>query len=383
MNYVHSLDHPLTTAHPYFPPEEQAWLQSEFLEIMNGTLSMGPRVAKFEQEFAAYCRVDQGVAFPSGTAALEAALIALGVEPGDDVLVPVETFIATAMAVHLIGARPQFTEISSKTFAMDFEDAWARVTDRTRGAIVVHFGGLIPAELAGFVAKMQATGRFVLEDAAHAHGAEVNQVRAGSLGDAACFSFSATKIMTTGEGGILVTSRHDVAEKARSLQNRGLHMTADTEKYTIPGRNNRFTEIAASMGLSQLRCLPDFLAARRSIAQVYDSYWEERELFRPLERAPASVPSYWRYVLISATAIDRKELKKAALSSGIHIDWPYDPPVHLQPVIQRIMGTRPGMFPRSEEVLSRHICLPIHARLRKADAEYVTDWLDHHLASAV
>src|SRR6185503_16518682 len=173
-NYEYDPNHPLTTAFPYFPPEEQQWLAGELSEILNGMLAMGPRTAQFEKDFAAYCGQPYGIAFPSCTSSMEAALLALGVGAGDEVLVPVETFIATGMVVSLVGARPVFTEISPATFSMDFEDASSRITDRTRGAIVVHFGGFISPELPAFVQKMQESGRFVIEDAAHAPGAELN-----------------------------------------------------------------------------------------------------------------------------------------------------------------------------------------------------------------
>ncbi len=378
MSYVPSRDHPLTIAFPYFPPEEQTWLQRELIDILNGKLSMGPRVAKFEHEFAAYCGVTRGIAFPSCTAALAAALAALGVTSGDEVLVPVETFIASGMAVHLVGARPIFTEISGTTFCMDFEDAWSRLTERTRGAIVVHFGGLIPPEFPLFVERMHRTGRFVIEDAAHAHGAELHTRRAGALADVGCFSFYPTKIITTGEGGMLVTSREDVARTARSLQDRGLDIGSQHELYVLPGSNNRFTEIAAAMGLSQLRCLPDFLNKRRQVARIYDEQLAHSGLFRPLVPSLGSVPSYWRYVVVSKVALDRGTLKKALAADEITIDWAYDPPLHLQPVFQQMMGTRTGMFQRSEELMSRHVCLPVHARLRDADARYVVERLVNH-----
>src|ERR1043165_271274 len=245
MSYEPDPNHPLTTAFPYFPPEEQEWLTNELREIMNGQLAMGPRVAGFEKDFAAYCGAPYGIVFPSCTSSMEAALKALGVGPGDEVLVPVETFIATGMVVSLVGARPVFTEIEPQSFSMDFTDAWQRVTDKTKGAIVVHFGGFISPGLIDFVEKMKAAGRFVIEDAAHAPGAALNGRLAGSFGDAGCFSFYPTKIMTTGEGGMLVTGRKDIASMARSLQNRGRDMASRDERYILPGRNNRFTEIAA------------------------------------------------------------------------------------------------------------------------------------------
>jgi len=378
MSYEPDPNHPLTTAFPYFPPEEQEWLTNELREIMNGQLAMGPRVARFEKEFAAYCDAPYGIVFPSCTSSMEAALNALGVGPGDEVLVPVETFIATGMVVSLVGARPVFTEISATTFSMDFDDAWSRVTDRTKGAIVVHFGGFISPDLPAFVQKMHDSGRFVIEDAAHAPGAELNGKRAGSLADAGCFSFYPTKIMTTGEGGMLVTHREDIAKTARSLQNRGRDMNNPLESYIRPGRNKRFTEIAAAMGLSQLRCLPGFLSTRRRIAEIYDELLLESELFVPLIAADNNAPAYWRYVATPSVKINRELLRERLARDGITIDWAYDPPLHLQPVFREKFDTQPGMLPKSEEVLARHICLPVHARMRDVDAQFVAERLLHH-----
>ena len=339
---------------------------------------MGPRVARFEKEFAAYCDVPYGIVFPSCTSSMEAALLALGVGPGDEVLVPVETFIATGMVVSLVGARPVFTEISPSTFSMDFEDAWTKVTERTRGAIVVHFGGFISPELPAFVQKMRDSGRFVIEDAAHAPGAELNGKRTGNLADAGCFSFYPTKIMTTGEGGMLVTNREDIAKVARSLQNRGRDMNNPLESYILPGRNNRFTEIAAAMGSSQLRCLPEFLSQRRRVAAIYDELLLESELFVPLIPGDQSVPAYWRYVATPSLKIDRQFLRDRLAEDGITIDWAYDPPLHLQPVFREMFNIKPGLLPKSEEVMSRHICLPVHARMREVDAQFVAERLLHH-----
>lgn len=378
MNYEHNPDHPLTTAFPYFPPEEQEWLKEELSQILNVQLAMGPRVAQFEQEFAAYCGQPFGIAFPSCTSSMEAALRALGVREGDEVLVPVETFIATGMVVTLAGAKPIFTEISRDTFSMDFDDAWSRITERTKGAIVVHFGGHISPRLPEFVNRMHESGRFVIEDAAHAPGAELEGRRAGSLADAGCFSFYPTKIMTTGEGGMLVTGREDVAKIVRSLQNRGRDMNSRDERYVLPGRNNRFTEIAAAMGLSQLRSLPAFLDARRRIAAVYDELLLKSEMFVPVVPERGDAPSYWRYVATPTLAIDRAALRDKLAEDKITIDWAYDPPLHLQPVYQETLGNKPGMLPESEAILSRHICLPMHARLRDQDAEFIVERLLHH-----
>ena len=381
MSYEHNPDHPLATAFPYFPPDEQEWLSRELSQILNAQLAMGPRVAQFEKEFAAYCGQPYGVAFPSCTSALEAVLLALGVGPGDEVLVPVQTFIATGMVVNLTGARPVFTEIAADSFSMDFEDAWSRVNDRTRGAIVVHFGGYISPQLPEFIKRMHESGRFVIEDAAHAPGAELEGKRAGSFGDAGCFSFYPTKIITTGEGGMAVTARDDVAKTVRSLQNRGRDMNNPAESYVLAGRNNRFTEIAAAMGLSQLRSLPEFLERRRSVAAIYDELLLQSELFVPLLAENGSNPSYWRYVATPTVAIDRAVLRDKLAADKITIDWAYDPPLHLQPVFRSLLHTTPGMLPVSESIMSRHICLPVHARMRDEDAAYVVERLLHHVRS--
>jgi perosamine synthetase len=175
-----------------------------------------------------------------------------------------------------------------------------------------------------------------------------------------------------------VTSNSQLAETARSLQNRGLDLGSPAESYALPGRNNRFPEISAAMGLSQLRCLPDFLAARRQVAGVYDRKLLASGLFDPLQPTHGVLPSYWRYVATPRAHLDRQMLKQALAAEGITIDWAYAPPLHLQPVCRQLYGTAPGLCPRSEAIMARHLCLPIHARLRPDDAEFVADRLIHH-----
>ena len=182
---------------------------------------------------------------------------------------------------------------------------------------------------------------------------------------------------------MLVTGRKDIASMARSLQNRGRDMDNRDERYILPGRNNRFTEIAATMGLSQLRCLPNFLERRRRVAEVYDELLLRSELFVPLLADKSSQPSYWRYTAKPTVNLDRVSLRDRLAEDKISIDWAYDPPLHLQPVYRELLGTQPGMLPKSEEILSRHICLPMHARMRDIDVEYVVERLLHHTNAAL
>ena len=383
MSYKPDPEHPLAMAFPYFPEEERRRLHEDVEDILTGILSAGPRVKSFEAAFATYCGAAHGVAFQSCTAALESALIALGVKPGDEVLVPPQTFVATPMSVHLVGAVPVFTETDPATMGMDAVDALARITPKTKGAIFVHFGGLIPAGFPAFVEEMHRRGLFVIEDAAHAHGAELQGRKAGAIGDAGCFSFYPTKIMTTGEGGLLVTSNDEVAATARSLQHRGRDLQAPVEQYARPGRNNRFSEVAAAMGLSQLRCLPGFVEARRAAAASYDQRLAGNPWFQPLEGREGSVSSCWRYVLTAPAAFDRPRLRDLLRGDGISVDWAYDPPAHLQPVFRAMYGNAPGMRPRTERLLARHLCLPMHARLRVEDTAYVVERLLIHAATVI
>lgn len=379
MNYVHdNTHHPLSQAYPFFPEQERKWLLKEFDEILQGKLSMGPRVKQFEETFAAWCGTDHAVAFPSCTAALEACLQALGVGPGDEVLVPAQTFIATGMAVHLLGAVPVFTEVSDQDFSMDFEDARKRVTARTKGAIVVHFGGNMSAGLESFIHKMEADGKFVLEDCAHAHGSELKGKKAGTLGKAGCFSFFPTKMMTTGEGGMVTTGDPAFAKICRSIQNRGLDLDNPEESYIRPGRNNRVTEITAAMGLSQLRCLPAYLETRQEAARTYDRLLANNPYFSPMVPAGGVRSSYWKYVVLADREIDRAALKERLSRDRIDVNWAYDPPLHLQPVCVDLFGTGPGSLPRTEALMARHLCLPIHQNLREEDLAFIAERLLHH-----
>lgn len=179
-----------------------------------------------------------------------------------------------------------------------------------------------------------------------------------------------------------VTSQRGVASILRSLQNRGLDLQASTEIYARPGRNSRFSEIAAAMGLSQLRCLPEFLGVRRAVAKIYDEAFSGRSAFlTPLLAELGSLPSYWRYVILLDEKLDRRILKEKLAVDGIATDWAYDPPLHLQPVFRRLYNTREGMLPRSEKLLGRHLCLPVHARLQSSDAENVAHRLLLHVRS--
>jgi len=357
-------------ADPYFSIEDRKWIHREIDAILDGALSMGPNVQAFEHEFAARVRVRHAIAMNSCTSVLEAALLAKGVR-GREVIVPAETFIATGMAVHLVGGIPVFAEISRSTLCLDLDDVKLRVTPRTAGVILVHMAGFITPDILAFRQFCDDRGLFLIEDAAHSPGARLGDREAGSFGHAGCFSFFPTKVITSGEGGMLTTDDDVVADFARSFQHRGRDMQSSKEEYVIPARNVRMTEMSALLGRVQLSHLDEFLSQRRRLASIYAqefSGYEDVALIFP-EKLENS--SFWKVPLLLNVGLDRVFITQYMADAGVAVDWAYHPALHLQPVFCSIYGTTEGLLPITEDILSRHLCLPCHPRMTHQDAIYV------------
>jgi perosamine synthetase len=365
-------------ADPHFTEDDRAWIHKEIDLILNGALSMGPNVQAFEREFASMVGVKHAIAMNSCTAALEVALDFQDIGEGE-VIVPAETFIATGMAVKLVGGTPVFAEVSESTFCLDLKDVERLVNKSTKGIILVHFGGMITPNINAFVQFCKERNLFLIEDAAHAPGAILDQKVAGSFGSAGCFSFYPTKVITSGEGGMLTTNDDTLAIYARSQQHRGRDMQADKERYILPGRNIRMTEMAALLGRVQLGHLDEFLAQRQKLAEIY-----QRELKNDM-RVTVVLPdeikssSCWKIPVLLDTAINREILTGKMNDAGISVDWAYQPALHLQPVFRNLYGTTEGELPATEAILTRHICLPCHPQMRVEDAFYVVRTLKNVL----
>ena len=238
-------------------------LQRVAAVLRSGWLTQGSQVEELEKDFAKYIDVGNAIAVFNGTCALHTVLSALGVEPGDEILIPSFTFIATANAVLYQNARPVFIDIDPQTLNINPEDMERKITKRTKGVILVHYGGL-PAEMDTVSQIAEKHGLFVLEDAAEAIGAVYKGKKVGSLGVAAIFSLHAQKVITTGEGGIITTDDEELAEACRRIRDHG--RDAQTKQFVCLGYNYRMTEMQAALGVEQLKKIETIIQKRISNA---------------------------------------------------------------------------------------------------------------------
>jgi dTDP-4-amino-4,6-dideoxygalactose transaminase len=341
-------------------------------------LADGPEVRAFEEEFAAYCGADEGIATANGTAALHAALEGLGLEDGDAVITSPFSFVASANAIRLAGATPVFADIDPETYTVD-PDAVERVLGERNdivGILPVHLYGL-PADMPALCAIADDHDLFVVEDACQAHGATIDGTRVGGFGDAACFSFYPTKNMTTGEGGMIVTDRADVAERTASYVNHG-RGTSDTGGYDHVelGHNYRLTSVAAALGRVQLERLSQFNRARRENAAVYDDRFAELPLETPTEPT-GSRHVYHQYTVRTD---DRDGLEATLSRRGIGTGIYYETPIHRLPAYETV-STAAATLPQAERAADEVLSLPVHPGLSERDRRTVVEAVCDHFAS--
>jgi perosamine synthetase len=358
---------------PYFAQEDIDTAKTYVQEILqSGMLTLSKYTQQFEQAFAQMSKVSHAVAVNSGTSALEIPLRCLGVKQGDEVVVPTNTFSATAASVFFAGGTPVFADIDASTLCISASSIEAKINDgRTKGVVVVHIGGLVCPEMDVIRDLCEKKGLFLLEDAAHAQGSTWDGAPAGSLGDAGGFSFFPTKVITTGEGGMITTNDADLAAKARILRDQGKE-SSSSERIVELGYNWRMNEIAAALGIIQLKRLDEIIDKRNRIARVYDEAFEGMASLTPI-RVPSNAKSnYYKYSVLLSRGIDRDQVKQKLKEKGIFCGSEvYWPPLHLQPIYQKLLGTKPGDFPIAEDVGRRMLCPPINAFMTEDDAALV------------
>lgn len=369
----------------------------------------GETVGDFEKAFARYCGVRYAIAVNSGTSALHVALAAAEIGPGDEVIIPPYTFMATANAILHQNAIPIFADIDPKTYTLDPEALERTISDKTKAVIPVHILGQ-PADMDGIIDVAKAHGLVVVEDCAQSNGAEYKGRKVGRFGDLGCFSFYLNKNMTTGgEGGMIVTNDETLAKRTRSIRN---HCRPEVSPYpNVPahnvyeaiGYNYRMLAVQAAIGLVQLRKLDKFNRIRIKNAAFLTSRIKEIEGIQPPYVRPDVKHVYWAYgarVIEEKLQASRDEFAKALLAEGIHSEGYTPIPVHLQKVIKEKVGYgkthcpfeckwydkpieyKEGLCPNAEKLGREDLLLPVYPTLTKKDLNDIVRALDK-VASAI
>jgi perosamine synthetase len=359
---------------PVFEPsigEEEVEAVAEAIRRGEISGSFGVEIEAFEREFAEYVGARHGVAVTSGTTALHLAVAALDLEPGSEILVSASTNIATALAAYHNGHVPVPVDAEETTWNLDLDLVESQITPRTRAIVPVHLFGH-PVDMDALLEIAARNRLVVIEDCAESHGATVRGRMTGSLGDVACFSFYANKVITTGEGGMVMTSDDRLAERLRLLRNlafgkpRFLHEEA--------GFNFRMTGYQAAMGRVQLRKIEDIIEQKRRVAHAYDSLLADVSGIRTPVELDWARNVYWMYAVEVGDdfPLTRDELMASLSESGIE-SRTFFCPMSMQPFLQRQAGFRPVACPVAERLWRTGLYLPSSVTLSEAEISIIVD----------
>ncbi len=374
---------------PFHVPDiGEADIDSVVATLRSGWLTGGPRVRDFEAEFAKYLGARHAVAVNSGTAALHLALMAAGLGAGDEVIVPTMTFAATAEVILHVGARPVLIDSERSTLNLDPAKIEEALTARTRAILPVHLGGH-PCDMDSVGGLAREHGFRVIEDAAHCFPARYHDRWIGTLGDLTCFSFYATKTLTTGEGGMVVTERPEWAKDLALLRLHGISRlgepaaSEESWEYEIlkVGFKYNLSDIGGALGIEQLRRAESSWSRRKRIAAMYGEGLQNLpEIETPTSR-PDVEPSWHLYTVrlrLPRLRINRREfitlLKARNIGSSVHFK-----PLHLHPLYRDVLGYRPERFPVANEEWLRIVSLPIYPSMTDGDVRDVIEAI-HYVA---
>lgn len=336
----------------------------------NWISSMGKYIGEFEHKFAQYCGSRYGVSTTSGTTALHLALAALNIGKGDEVIVPAFTMIAPVFAILYTGAKPVLVDCEPETWNMDVTQIEGKITPKTRAILPVHIYGH-PCDMDPILDIAKKYHLYVVEDAAEAHGAEYKGRKVGGIGDVGCFSFYANKIITTGEGGMVVTNREEVAERARRLKDQA-YSREKRFLHTDLGFNYRMTNIQAAIGLAQLERADELVERRRKNARLYTQLLTGVEGIRlPIQKEWAK-NVYWMYCTLieDGFATSRDELQVRLKDDGIDTRA-FFIPMHQQPAFENLGLFNGESYPVSEDISRRGMYLPSGSGLKEEEIERV------------
>jgi len=360
-------------AKPFFFDEDIESIKDRIEEVLrSGWLTDGPVVRQFEEEFACFVGTKYTIGVNSCTAALHATLLALGLRRGDEVIVPSDTFVATANAALYVSAKPVFADSDPQTFNISVSDIERRITKKTKAIIVVHLGGN-PCDMKEIQEIAEDHKLILIEDCAHAHGAKYKEMNCGGVGAVGCFSFYPTKVMTSAEGGMVTTDDYKLATKIKMIKNHGRAVYGPAEIFEV-GYNYRLTDVHAVIGLAQLKHLNEFIKHRNSVARFYDDELSKVGWLRPQKIREGNSSSYYAYIakLEDYAPIGRDELASKLKEKGIGTSILYHP-VHLQPFYVRQLGFQSEVLPVAEDLGRRTIALPMYNNLSFEEAKRVVE----------
>lgn len=345
--------------------------------LRSGMLVQGKKVEEFERAFSDYINVTHAIAVANGTIALDAALKTLRIKQGEEVIVPSFTFISTANSILFQSAKPVFADVDERTFNISPNDVLEKITDRTKAIIGVHLFGH-PFDVKAIQEICEDHNLILIEDCAQAHGAEYEGIKVGSFGIAGCFSFYATKNMTTGEGGMITTNNNEIANVCRQLRNHG-----ESQKYfhTRLGYNYRMTDIQAAIGLAQLNKLDDFNEKRIKHAEYLNKHIKASGLKLP-HRKNGITHVYHQYAITieeeEGVTISRTEFMKYLKNKGIGSAIHYPLPIHKQPLYQRLGYTDETVqCPVATALSQKILSLPVHPALTEKDLVFIAETINN------
>jgi perosamine synthetase len=371
--------------------------------LASGHLSQGGQTIKWEEAFAAFTGAKHAIACANGTAALELILRGLGIE-GRSVIVPTNTFLATALAVMHAGNRVVFADSEPATLALDMADVERKITDDVAAVMLVHIGGIIPGYIDDLKKLCDDKGIYLIEDAAHAHGSTINGRQAGTLGVAGGFSFFPTKVLTTGEGGMVTTNDDALAARIKKIRNQGKDPELANHISEV-GLNYRVSELTALVGVQQMMNAEAVIADRQRAAAHYDKALADMPGISLVPLPDGATSSYYKYIAYLDEDIDRASLKSVmreqysvSLTGEVYADLSHNEPLwekfsycgkdrRNDPVAcNRWPGCgcsqQQSGFPGAEYISKHHVCLPVYPGLTDEELNHVTESLREALASA-
>jgi len=329
--------------------------------LRSGFLVQGKAVARFEEAMAGYLKVPHAVAVSSGTSALHLALLAHDIGPGDEVIIPDYTFPATANVIELTGAKPVLVDIGPLTFNMDPKLIESRITKKTKAIMPVHLFGQ-SADLAPVMRIARKYKLLVIEDAACVLGAEYKGRKCGTIGDIGCFSFHPRKVITTGEGGVVVTHHQKTADRLRALRNHGISYKDNKIDFVMAGFNYRMTEIQAAIGLAQMKKIKSLIRSHQRVARLYDAQLSSLKWVKTPYTLPGNTHVFQSYIIQTPKSMNRDKLIHHLRQNGVETNFGTYA-LHKLAFYKNKYRLKDSQFPVTEEVFQTSIALPVFEHL--------------------